>query len=201
MRHIEEALKAGCNLHVFRSGGGLRIAYIEDKNEDLKGYGEHPNLLEALEHLDEDCAAGGRDYKDVYGEDKIHTHYLTGTHETDCKSDEVILQGGTMDVRHDGSDFIVELKNMEHHCTPRDVVDRVTGTGVSETHTDRGYTYETHRQQFPGGLGCTTKCLAYPEGVGDDAKSSIYDVVRKGRGQSFETARKDAEEAQAVEVI
>lgn len=69
-------------LHAFRSGGGLRVLYIKEinnKKNDSLGYGEAPQFSEAVQHLDEDLAAGGRPYKEVYG--KIYPHYLTGTSE------------------------------------------------------------------------------------------------------------------------
>ena len=50
---IEKALLSDYVLHTFRSGGGLQVARIEkvkgnERRGDLSGYGEHPNINEAL---------------------------------------------------------------------------------------------------------------------------------------------------------
>lgn len=90
--NIDKALRDGCRVRGFRSGGGLRVIRVEDAAGQLKGYGEHPNVLEALTHADEDYAAGKRPYEEVYG--KLYLHYLTGTTEVDSMLDGVLLRGG-----------------------------------------------------------------------------------------------------------
>jgi len=104
---ISAALKCGCRLHAFRSGGGLMVVRISETGEKLKGYGEHPHIDEALDYADEDCLAGGRKYTDVYG--KIHPHYLTGTNEATSPLDAWIKRGRTFDAYCKDDEFVVEL--------------------------------------------------------------------------------------------
>lgn len=91
---IDQALERGNRLHGFLSGGGLRVIRLELDGE-LKGYGEHPNVDEALIHASEDFSAGGRDYYEVYG--KLYPHYLTGSSEITSPLDGWLLRGRTID--------------------------------------------------------------------------------------------------------
>jgi hypothetical protein len=42
-RNLEKALNDGAKIHIFRSGGGLRVIRVEKKGK-LISYGEHPYL-------------------------------------------------------------------------------------------------------------------------------------------------------------
>lgn len=170
---IEKALRSGHALHTFRSGGGLQVARIEKvergaRRGDLKGYGEHPHINEALRHAGEDFAAGGRPYSEVYGtcnwdepkksKEGIYPMYLTGTHEADGRLDQWVKQG-TFDARGtDDGQIEVELRGWGEMHTPDDIVQRVTKTGVKESFADhRGNEYECSRTYFANGKpGCTT---------------------------------------------
>lgn len=201
MKHIETALLEGAKLHCFRSGGGLRVARLE-KDGELVGYGEHPNLLTALNHVGEDFKEGGIEYYEKYGENGKYTHYLTGTHNTDSYADGIVLQGGTLDAeyKHVTSDgFNVHLKSTGRHRTPKDIVDDVIQNGTVRTHKDRGYTYESYRSEFAGGYGCTTKVIDMPRG-GTNFLATHYDVVQTGYGDTFIGALINAENAMPVEV-
>lgn len=103
---INAALKDGCWLHIFRSGGGLRVVRLS-RGDALAGYGEHPQIEEALAHAAEDLMAGHRQYSDVYG--KLHEHFLTGTEEASCPADGVILLGGTIDAVAEDDVITVEI--------------------------------------------------------------------------------------------
>lgn len=103
--HIDQALERGGKIHSFRSGGGLRVFRLEIDGK-LKGYGEHPDALVAIQHLEEDLAAGGRPYGEVYG--VIHTHYLTGVSAPSCELDRWLLRGLNVDATHDGEGVVVE---------------------------------------------------------------------------------------------
>ena len=80
MQMLEGALRKGNVIRAFLSGGRLRVVHIEKgRHGKLTGYGEHPNIEDALKHAAEDFAAGQRDYKKVYGEKGLYPHYLSGS--------------------------------------------------------------------------------------------------------------------------
>lgn len=75
--NLENALKEGANIHVFRSGGGLRVVRLE-KMGKLISYGEHPYFSTALSHAESDF---GLSYEEQYdGENSKHKWFITGTH-------------------------------------------------------------------------------------------------------------------------
>lgn len=93
--NLTKALLRGAEGKAWRSGGGLRVVNMSVKDSDADdakaieiGYGEHPDLLEALRHADEDVAAGGRDYKEVYG--KIYDNYVTGSTKSETAVDQAV---------------------------------------------------------------------------------------------------------------
>lgn len=107
---IVTALKNGCVLHAFRSGGGLRVVRIEKEKRggDLVGYGEHPMAADAFSHANEDYLAGGRKYEKVYG--KIHPHYLTGAVPSgNDPLDAWIYKGFELDAYYENKKIVVEL--------------------------------------------------------------------------------------------
>jgi hypothetical protein len=118
---IDEALEQGLSLRGFRSGGGLRVVRLEEHNS-LKGYGEHPNLEEALRHLNEDYAAGGREYSDVYG--PIHPHYLTGSSTPTSELDAHILGGNKFKAFKDEAGVHIQITDCDYK--PEDEI--VAGT-------------------------------------------------------------------------
>lgn len=91
------AEKASNAIHAFRSGGGLRVLRLEC-GDDLLGYGESIQFDEALKNLENDTAAGGRKYNEVYG--KLTPHYLTGTSEVSSNIDRWLLMGRSFDIRN-----------------------------------------------------------------------------------------------------
>lgn len=189
MSTLEKALRAGCKLKVFLSGGGLRVARLEAGEDNLFGYGEHPHLEEALAHVAEDYAAGGRPYEEVYGESGIHTHYLTGARETSSPLDEWVRRGNKISAVYDDGDFVVTLSGYGQHELPEGVMDRVIATGQSERHEQRGYTYEVVRSRFPTGAPCVTcNVVGTPlvQRLGSDPW--MWQEKRIGRGASFEAA-------------
>ena len=91
---LKDMLRSGCRIRGFRSGGGLRVIRIEDADGKDKGYGEHPDVLVAIEHALEAFASGGRTYKEQYmNDDSLYTHYLTGTSTVSCPLDGWLLRG------------------------------------------------------------------------------------------------------------
>ena len=65
---IDKALRNNLEVDIFRSGGGLRVVRIEDYKK-LKGYGEHPNLKDALR----------KSSKNYLKKPQFNIHYLTGS--------------------------------------------------------------------------------------------------------------------------
>lgn len=104
---IEELLRQNpsSKIHAFRSGGGLRVIRIDD-GPKLLGYGEHPYLDVAIEHLIQDVEAGHRNYQDVYG--GAETHYLTGSSTPNDDLDLFILRGNNFDINCQQNMFIFD---------------------------------------------------------------------------------------------
>jgi len=75
--NLEKALKEGAKIHVFKSGGGLRVVRLE-KDEELISYGEHPYFSTALSHAESDFELS---YEEQYeGENAKHQFYAFGVH-------------------------------------------------------------------------------------------------------------------------
>lgn len=107
---IQKAIDNGCIVRGFRSGGGLRVVRIEyviGEKSTLQGYGEHPNIEDALKHAVEDYCQGTRPYNEVYG--KIYDKYLTGSSEVSSPLDRHLLKGGTFRVRSSDIGIFVDL--------------------------------------------------------------------------------------------
>lgn len=190
---ISAALQAGGRLHAFLSGGGLRVVRIDQGGKPL-GYGEHPDVEEALSHLEEDTAAGGRPYGEVYGGSK--PHYLTGSNSTSSDLDAWLRQGKKFDAWFEDGQFVFELRGMKQTEIPKDVVSRVVETGREETWKDaRGYTYKSGRSQ---GGGVTTKVDDMPVG-GSNMRAWMYDVTRICRAATLEEAMAKVWGAEEVE--
>jgi len=190
---IEKALREGCRLHGFRSGGGLRVVRIE-QNEELRGYGEHPNVEDALSHANEDFLAGGRPYNKVYGKSK--PHYLTGSSQATSPLDHWLLRGNTIDAYVRKRDVVVELKGYAQTETPHTVTAQLKKSGQPIVWTYRGYTFETYQ----GFHGETTRILKVPEdkrGKGSDA--FLYRIIKTGRAKEFFKALEHAFEAEEIE--
>jgi hypothetical protein len=96
---IKKALDDGNQIHIFRSGGGLRVVRIEKEKYggELLGYGEHYDVLVAFQHASDDYLAGQRNYHEVYG--KLYPHYLTGRQEASCELDRAILCGASPNIK------------------------------------------------------------------------------------------------------
>ncbi len=95
---IDKAIKEGYKLHVFLSGGGLRVCRLENykgeyknrnyvKNE-LIAYGEHINLKPALEKVN----------KNYYERAEYKTEYYTGNSNPDSELDKMVLRGYDIDI-------------------------------------------------------------------------------------------------------
>lgn len=195
---IEKALRDGCTIHAFLSGGGLRVVRIE-QNSVLKGYGEHPSIDHALRHADDDFLAGGRDYNVVYGRE--HLHYLTGSTSASSPLDAWLRQGRTFDAYVRDREVVFELRGYGQTETPCEVIEQVDKTGQPVIWKNRGYTYETRASRFPNGEPChSTSIIEKPEGrSGADPWS--YKIVKTGTGKDFTEALERAFNAAEVEIM
>lgn len=194
MKVLEEALKNGCIIHGFRSGGGLRVFRLERADPgsrgDLVGYGESATAEPALTILAEDVKAGGREYHDVYG--KLYPHYLTGSSSPGGKLDAFLLRGADVDVFYENGAFVATIETLGEVRTPEDIVKRSTA-GETVQFSARGFLYETAPSRFPNGERCcSTRVVKSPPGRTD---SWHYREVRTGRGETLIQALADACEA------
>jgi len=204
---IEAALRAGCKMHAFSSGGGLRVVRLERAAKDgkrninypkLMGYGEHPHIEEALKQLNEDYLAGGRPYKKVYG--KLYPHYLTGDTVSTSNIDWWIRKGSTFDCWFENGEVIFQLAGLIQTETPPLVLAAVETEGKTVRCSNRGYTYEASPYLFANGeIGSSSTVI---EGPADQPNSDawMYHINKTGHGQSFWEAMKAAFEAPEIEV-
>jgi len=195
---LGKALRDGACLHAFLSGGGLRVVCLERPMGTLVGYGEHPQLCDALSHAAEDYLAGGRPYKEVYGGSK--PHYLTGSTTPNDDFDAWIRRGQTMDARCDDSAIVVELHGYDHQETPKEVGTRLRA-GETVRWEARGYQFESTPFRFNNDeVGWSTKTLKSPPGR-RDIDAMHYKITKTGRADSLATAMDAALAAEPAEVI
>lgn len=194
MKGIVQALREGCRLHAFLSGGGLRVVSLEC-DEESKGYGEHPNIEEALRIASDDFQAGVRPYGSVYG--PIETHYLTGSSEPSSPLDAWLLCGQKLDAWHDQEGFVVELKGYEEQQYPENIQERNMIAPVEWE--ARGFRFRSTSAPLyqDGPLAVSTKTIQCPPGVPEHF-DFFYPVVKRGVGSNWGSAMKQALDAPAV---
>lgn len=109
-KRIEAALREGARLHAFRSGGGLRVVRVENKQR-LVGYGEDGHIYESLRLAEKatNALCGART-----------SRLLTGSASSTDELDAWILQGHTFDAWADMDDIVVELVNQYYRPSPSD---------------------------------------------------------------------------------
>ena len=195
--HISKTLKdfPDSSLHIFRSGGGLRVSSIEvpEKHKPyvsskIEFYGEGPNLEESLRILNDDIEARGREYKDVYG--PIETHYLTGSYAKDKNiPDALIVSGGTIDVcfvQEENSVYKVEMKTFVEHQTPPEILKWIfDGSNPILWEDYRGKRFLSYGERNNFGIGCCTKNLQ------EEDKSGLFIKVNY-QGQDQHRLKADA---------
>lgn len=194
---LEKGLRAGLKMHAFRSGGGLRVVRLENKKKSLKGYGEHYAVEVALDHLAEDYEAGQRNYNDVYGEDKLYPHYLTGSSGANSQLDHWLLRGCTFDAYEAEGEIVFELHGYEDTQHPEGVEERARAGEVIQW-SNRGYVYESASSNFCGG-GVSTRIVSSPEGKNSGSDPWMYEIVKTGRAPTLAQAIEAAYEAPSVE--
>lgn len=199
---LEKGLREGLKLHAFRSGGGLRVVRIESKDADeqsLKGYGEHYAVEVALDHTAEDYESRHRPYEEVYGEDKLYPHYLTGSSAPNSPLDLWLLKGSTFDAYVDKDQIVFELHGYEDTPHPEGVQKRaMAGETIQWSH--RGYVYETAMSNFRGGHGgVSTRIVSSPEGKTSGSDPWMYKITKTGRAATLALAIQAAFDAPSVE--
>lgn len=197
---IEQPLIDGHSIHGFSSGGGLRVVRIETKDGELVGYGEAPQVEEAVAHAALDYQLGHEDYSRQYsGEEARYTHYLTGTTEISSPLDGHLRWGHTLDVVSRDGQVEVTLSGLDQTPNvPQEVHDTVRATGEPATWQERGITYSITASSFPNGEPCTSmKAVDNPENL----DPWMFSYSRTGRAETFEAAVAQAFEAPQVEVM
>lgn len=188
---IEKALRDGCHVRGFLSGGRLRVVRIE-LNHQLKGYGEHPNVMDALSHANEDYLAGGRPYDKVYGGSK--PHYVTGSHESNHPLDRWLLQGSKFDGRRDQEHVVVQLEGYAELRYDLEAAKLALEKAPVYEFTQRGFVY--HVQRSGDGFSAHV--------VPGEPRSSkkdpwMWEITKTGHGKSFWEAANAAFEAPEIE--
>jgi hypothetical protein len=192
---IHKTLCDGGKMHAFLSGGGLRVVRI-DKDKTEMGYGESPNIEEALAYLEEDCLAGGRDYHKVYG--KIHPHYLTGSCSTTSNLDAWIRQGRTFDCWQEGEEIVLQLHGINFFEFPEWIYEAIKKRPVINWKDKRGFVIQFKGDDgfIPGSI--TTKAIRAPKEKELGDYHSWY-FTKTGRGPNFWKAFLAAFEAEEIE--
>jgi len=197
LKGLEKALEEGCRLHGFRSGSGLRVIRIE-KEGKLRGYGEHPNVEDALSYANEDFLAGGRKYTEVYG--KLKHLYLTGSQETTSPLDSELLQGKKIDAYMKDNEVVVELRGRVFVRPSEKVIEEAKRTGQPITWQNRGYTFRTTSEREKNLTQYITTVLKSPEKI-EHTDPWAYESIRIGKAKEFFEAINKALQAQELEAI
>ncbi|HSX35460.1 MAG TPA: hypothetical protein VLH84_00835 [Patescibacteria group bacterium] len=200
---IEQPLRDGHKIHAFSSGGGLRVIRIETASGQLVGYGEAPQVEEALEHAALDYQLGHEPYEQQYsGENARYLHYWTGTTEISSPLDGHLRWGETFDAygEQDGDGIIVSLAGIKFPPeVPPGLQGRVTATMQSETFVERGVTYQAEPYRFPGdgSWGVSIKVVDNPNNI----ETSSYRYTKTGIAPTFDQAVAAAFEAPEAEMM
>lgn len=185
------------HISCFLSGGGLRVVSLDAKGKSL-AYGEHPDLLIALHHLQDDLVAGGRPYNSVYGGSE--PHYLTGSRTPSCEFDAWVRRGQTFDARAEGVEIQVVLNGWMDTPIPKDVEEKVySGKHAVVEWSHRGFRYESRPSKFANGdKGMSIQTVFRPDDRRDDFH---YRITKTGAGSTILEAAMRALYAQEVEVM
>jgi hypothetical protein len=173
-------------IKVFRSGGGLRVAYSKPRASDEKGYyGESYDLGNALRIILDDVKAGGRAYKKVYG--PIEPHYLTGAYATENDPvDRWVCAGQDLLIYEEAGKFFALAQGKLQWHTPKEIVDKASGgtNGIYWKFKDSPDVYMSSCYTFANlSTGCSTKT------VEKNSEDDIFrDVEYAGEGNTVNEA-------------
>jgi hypothetical protein len=170
MKHIEEALKKGAKLHIFRSGGGLRVATVTKDHQSI-GYGESIDVMLALQHIDDELNTGKMlSYEEKYsGKHALYPHYLTGSTGSSCALDRWILKGRGFDAEFIDGQFQVDLRSQDSENVPKEVTNYILKSeppnrfrSVSFSNVHRKITYNSYTGLDNGDVSCITAVRENP---------------------------------------
>lgn len=199
LKGIRAALDQGSTIQGFSLYGGLRVIRIEQGNL-LRGYGENPSIDIAILHADEDFLAGGRNYKNVYGEIEHRTKTVS-SQEATSQLDEWILQGNTFDSYKTVNGMIaVELKGWKEQVVPIKIEEQIRKHNMPFLWSDRGYLFESWIKQLPNRTSTIiTEVVDTMEG--DDPERGLnYLIVKRGESNNFDKAMKEAFDGDEFEI-
>lgn len=177
---VKEALQDGYKLHGFTSGGRLRVLTLEKGKQ--KYYGEGVDFYAALRILGDDVVAGGRKYKDVYGEGKIEPAYWTGRYPDNGDAvDTWFYQGHGFDAYWEDGKVIVKLIKRNLLRTPSSIVTMVTRWGKCVE-----WKFKDYETVYVSAVGERGGCSTSAEGDGSDPW--FKEIVFEGRGNDLSVA-------------
>lgn len=197
----QHMLKNKASMHIFLSGGGLRVVRMEAppymsssrprREGKLIGYGEDPTVEDAFDRLIENIK-----------NKKSESDYLTGQSAPSSWLDAWIRKGSGFESWVDGEWFVVQLKGYADKDEPADLRDRVFKGRETIVWKDeaRGYTYRSSPSRFPNGeIGMTTACIEYVPGRPQHRAWSYY-TTKTARDRSFMEAINGAFAAPQFEI-
>ena len=188
----EQALFDGHQMRAFSSGGGLRVVRIEDQEGTLVGYGEAPQIEDALSHASENYVTRETYQQQYSGEGARYPHYMTGTTEISSPLDGWVRWGHDFKAYADGEDVVVELGGSKHSPEiPKSVAGALGNSTDTITIVERGVSYRL----TGNGNGMTSiEVVDNPEG-----KSHYWQFTKTGRAASLIDAVDAAFSAEEVE--
>lgn len=194
---IEEALKDGYTVHVWRSGAGLRVLNMKKETlgekfglgEAKTFYGEGTTLYNALRILTDDVIAGGRKYNDVYG--VIETHYITGSYpDSKDELDVWLASGRKFDISCIDNEIVINMTEKENIRTPEEICQRVyKGERVFWKVKD---STEFFNESYPERLANGTRSCCTGRTPPRNGNEGMISVSRITKASTLEQALKDA---------
>jgi len=185
---IKDALSDGYKMHGFTSGGRLRVLSLTKEGTKKEYYGEGIDFHSALRILSDDVVAGGREYKDVYGDGKIETAYWTGRYpDPGDVIDTWFYQGYGFDVEYDNENNHVVVKLVKKHLvrTPENIVSTVTKWKKSVK-----WKFKDFDNTYVSSLGDRGGCCTSADDVGSDPW--FKEMYFEGKGNDLSVAMTNA---------
>lgn len=200
---VHQALRDDFKLHAFLSGGGLRVITLTKGKTEF--YGEHPNIEDALLHLNEDFLAGGIPYEEMYRSNGRHTHYLTGSSLASSNIDYWVRQGQTIDAWQEDDQVVCQLSGYMHQEIPPEILNEAkVFPGKKFWWRSRGYNFCTiyYEHLFANGdPGHRFWVVRKPKHDPEGTDTFFYPITKTGRGNTLWKAMLAALSAQEEGVI
>lgn len=116
--NLNQVITQGRNLHIFLSGGRLRVCRIEATESENLIYGEAPDLATALHHANENVI-DKLDYEGQYrGDNAKYPHYLTGSSSREGDYLDACLFKGNLDFYKDGVLIVGHFSGSDNKMNP-----------------------------------------------------------------------------------